>query len=117
MKTPKLPTLAAFRRMSLRRRTETFRDWAKSMPARKTYDTGSSTNCAICQFGRALGVSSPVAEASKLWFGSGRVPLLPNPTRADMDSTTTIYAFTSMWTDNPSPTFGALARALDKHLA
>lgn len=116
MKT-KLPTFAAFRRMSLRRRTETFRDWAKSMPARGRYDTGDSTNCAICQFGQALGVSSVEAEASKLWVGEDQISVLPKPTRADMNSTTTIYAFTSMWTDNPCPTFGALARALDKHLA
>ena len=58
-----LPTLAAFKALSLRRRTRVFLNWVKTKPVRETYNPGSTSECAICQFARALGISNPHADA------------------------------------------------------
>ncbi len=65
----KLPSLAAFKALPLRKRTLLFRRWAAAQPARKTYDPDDNYDCALCQFGAAI--SSTQANAGGKYFRIG----------------------------------------------
>lgn len=105
-----LPTLAQFKRLSLRRRTETFLSWVKTK--RGSYVSSDETRCALAQFGNALGIATCTAGCSHIhevdWLGieDRGIEVLPNES----------FIHTPNWKSNRS-TFSSLAKRLEQHLA
>lgn len=105
----KLPTFAALGKLPLLKRTRVFLRWVESQPARRRYRMWDSDNCALAQFGLALGLHGARGGATSVYvvFDEG-VDML--------DDGDVVIPFGEDATDATS-TFGALATRLRKYIA
>ncbi len=80
----KLPTLAAFRRLSFKRKAQVFRDWAARQEG--SYDDVSHKDCALARFGKAMGGAN--VKAIDLYFDctKGRVEVFNRKFQSDGSS-------------------------------
>lgn len=113
-----VPTFAALRAMTLRRRTLALLKWARTKPPRKRYDAMSNGACALAQFGQEVtGSSATDATAFTLHSlpedacGECHLQLIEEH---DENGTSPIFhREQGPWVT----TFGALVKRLEKHLA
>jgi hypothetical protein len=111
----KLPTLAAFKRLPLLERTKVFRDWAKTKPARETYNARSNSACALSQFALAFGITSD-AGCCDFDVAGESVPVISRCGQWDMQSP--IFPNCREACEYPQlSTFGDLVKRLDAHIA
>lgn len=106
----KLPTLAQFKRFSLRRRTEVFLAWVKTK--RGSYSSTSFRNCALHQFGVVLGSPAHYADCWSI-FSTEMDEVRVLPDTASIECLPVIHAPTL----GHSSTFSSLAKRLEQHLA
>lgn len=67
----KLPSFAAFKRMTVLQRTAIFTRWVKSKPASRTYDYWNEKNCPLARFGQAITRSrSAEGGGTDFWYGN-----------------------------------------------
>ncbi len=67
----KLPSALAFAKLSVLARTKLFLKWAKTKNPKSTYDSGSCDNCALAQFGKAIGGDEVKALSCMISFKEG----------------------------------------------
>lgn len=111
-----LPTLAQFKRLSLRRRTETFLAWVKTQKG--SYTSTLPRQCALWQFGEALGLSDHYANCWSIFDHSKRTPFNEGEIQVISD-TASIKALPVIHAPQIGgfSTFSSLVKRLEHHLA
>lgn len=110
----KLPTLAAFKALPLRRRTEVFLSWVRTQ--RGSYTSTLPHECALWQLGEALGLSGHYANCWSIFkkespFNDGDMQVLSDT--ASIKALPVIHAPEI----GSFSTFSSLAKRLERHLA
>lgn len=104
----KLPTLAAFKRLSLRRRTEVFLSWVRTQKG--GYDPVNPRRCALAQFGQ---------QFSRDLSGDGPGNGLSTGTlrQGNLDNIPVLKVQRISAALKEPHTFASLAKRLERHLA